>query len=164
MAVQRASTDPNVNVPQADDATVREIVGEQVQVAVTDAIKTVVSVIFGPTAPLDEAAVGNGFQFTPEQIEKLISHAQRLIEQQLSDRQHVEKIMNVRPPSPDEAGSVMHARALSKWGENLLKLIENDRDFLNKWLTTLTQAKQRYMETEHLTADQWMRLAKGWSS
>lgn len=161
MAVQRASTDPNVNVPQADDATVREIRCEQAQAAVTDANQAVVSGISGPAAPPDAAAIGNGFQFTPEQIENLIGHAQRLIEQCQTDRADIERIMLVKPPSPDEAGSVLHAGTLSKWGKNLMRLSEADLAFLNSWLTTLTQAKQRYMETEHMSAEQWAKLAKG---
>jgi metal-dependent amidase/aminoacylase/carboxypeptidase family protein len=168
MSAERAGTDPNVGVSQADEATVREIQHEQVQAFVTEMNEVVAAVsgMFDPAVEVASqrettAAIGSGFQFTPEQIEKLIKQCQDLIDQYKNDRRDMLQIARVTPPSPDEAGSVTHAMALTKWAENLLKLSESDIQFLEQWKNTLTQAKQRYMETEHVTADQWTRLAKG---
>lgn len=165
--LSRAGNDPNVSLPVADQATVREIQGEENQAIHTE-VQQVVSVVSGMFNPAAEAAqqartaagMGKGFQFTPEQIEDQLKQCSALVEDFRHDQRDIRVIMAVKPPSPDEAGSVLHANAVRKFGQDLWKRNLSQIQFLTDWMNKLNQAKQAYMENEQLSEAQWNSLAK----
>jgi len=139
----------------ADQPTIGQIRVEEIQ-----GIINIIDGVFG--VPPTGSRTGNGFAFTPEQLDNLASRATEQIHQ-LSDA--TAKIIpftraDLRP-APDQPGSGVQATAVSKSFANLQERMGNQRDYLKNWLTALNDAKQRYMTQEHLTADQWSRLSKG---
>jgi hypothetical protein len=112
--------------------------------------------------PPTGSRMGNGFAFTPEQLDNLAARATAQI-RQLSD-----STAKITPfahadlrPAPDQPGSGVQATAVNKSFADLQQRMGSQRDYLKNWLTALNDAKQRYMAQEHLTADQWSRLSKG---
>ena len=107
------------------------------------------------------AAIGKGFQFTPEQIEAQLVHASR----QLADLNHDRTMAQgaeqaVHSPAPDLA-SVAQADAVRRMMANTRNVIESHIGYLTAWQTSLNQAKANYLTTERVTEAQWQRLAKG---
>jgi hypothetical protein len=108
------------------------------------------------------AAIGAGYEFSPEQIDKCISDAKDLINQFTHDWQYIYTIIDVKPPAPDPV-SVQHAKALSNWGKQLMARNQSQIRFLDAWLESLQNAKTNYMNQEHLSETQWHRLTLGLS-
>lgn len=110
------------------------------------------------------AATGAGFEFTPEQINTQLAHCEQQLKELATDlfsAQSAEQA--VHPPAPD-AASVAQANAVRNMLNETIAAIRADMDYLTDWQNKLTDAQTRYMETEHLTADQWNRLANGTQS
>ncbi len=107
------------------------------------------------------AATGAGFEFTPEQINTQLAHCKEQIADLQTDLQQAQQAqLAVHPPAPD-AASVAQAKAVQNMLAQTAAAIEADIAYLTDWQAKLTDAQTRYMETEHLTADQWNRLANG---
>lgn len=107
------------------------------------------------------AATGAGFEFTPEQINTQLAHCTEQLNDLRGDlltAQHAEQA--VHPPAPD-AASVAQANAVRNMLTQTVAAIQADITYLSQWQATLTAAQARYMQTEHLTTDQWNRLANG---
>jgi hypothetical protein len=110
----------------------------------------------------DAAAVGAGFEFTPEQIETLLPQCNDLRTQfEWARYKAQEAAQSVQPPAPDEAGSVLAANQIKQSLTNFVGVAQSQVDFLAWWEHELIRAKQDYLQTEHLTEEQWQRLAKG---
>jgi hypothetical protein len=139
----------------ADQPTIGQIRAEELQ--------GIVNFIDGMFAgPPTSSRMGNGFAFTPEQLDNLAARATEQIRQLSASRQQIEPftLADIRP-APDEPGSGAQAIALRKSFEDLGGRMTSQRQYLAKWLAALNDAKQRYMSQEHLTADQWGQLAGG---
>jgi alpha/beta superfamily hydrolase len=110
------------------------------------------------------AATGAGFEFTPEQINTQLAHCEQQLKELATDlfsAQSAEQA--VHAPAPD-AASVAQANAVRNMLTETIAAIRADMAYLTDWQTKLTDAQTLYMETEHLTADQWNRLANGMQS
>ena len=164
------SQDPNaIDTSAADQPIISQIGDEQRQadVLLVQAVAAEAGAVFNPTIAVAEQAktavgTGNGYVFTPEQVDNLLTSAQALRDKFQGYRQKVQpfKVMDLAP-AQDEAGSVMQANAVKKSFANLQTRIESQIAFLTSWTNAVTAAKQNYMEQEHLTETQWTRLAQG---
>ena len=106
------------------------------------------------------AATGAGFEFTPEQINTQLAHCTgQSSRRTCSVRSPAEQELFIQP-APD-AASVAQANAVRNMLTETIAAIRADIAYLTDWQNKLTDAQTRYMETEHLTADQWYRLANG---
>jgi hypothetical protein len=107
------------------------------------------------------AATGAGFEFTPEQINMQLAHCKQQLSDLNTDLNTAQYAQGaVHPPAPD-AASVAQANAVRNMLAQTEDAIRADIAYLTDWQAKLTDAQTRYMETEHLTADQWNRLANG---
>jgi hypothetical protein len=110
------------------------------------------------------AATGAGFEFTPEQIDTQLAHCKQQIDDLRTDLQQAQQAqLAVHPPAPD-AASVAQAKAVQNMLAQTAAAIQADIAYLTDWQAKLTDAKTRYMTNEHLTTDQWSRLANGLQS
>lgn len=102
-----------------------------------------------------------GFEFTPEQVEIQLAHCRRHLDKSILD-QWVAQVaaLAANLPAPDPA-SVAQAEAVKEMLASTLNAIKADCAYLKDWQTKLIQAKVNYIFSEHLTGDQWSRLAKG---
>ncbi|HYS40943.1 MAG TPA: hypothetical protein VEO01_35470 [Pseudonocardiaceae bacterium] len=109
------------------------------------------------------AAIGAGFEFTPEQIETQLTQCQELSFQYRDALKNAERAETaVHEPAPDQAGSVLQANQTKQSLSNLQDVIRSQINFLTHWQNTLTQVKANYLQNEHLTEGQWQGLAQ-WS-
>jgi hypothetical protein len=107
------------------------------------------------------AAVGAGFECSPEQIETLVPQCDELIYDFEQDQRDARAaIAAVYPPAEDE-GSVMYTNKLKQSLTNLVGVYDSQINYVKWWKNTLLQAKQTYMHNEQITEEQWQRLAKG---
>jgi hypothetical protein len=107
------------------------------------------------------AAIGPGFEFTPEEVELQLKHCQKQLSDlrnDLLDAQQTAKF--VHWPAPDEA-SKAQAEAVRSMMDSMVNVIRADIAYLTNWQNKLTAAKQNYITTEHLNEQQWTRLSQG---
>jgi hypothetical protein len=139
----------------ADQPTIGQIRAEELQ-----GIVNFIDGMFG--GPPTGSRVGNGFAFTPEQLDNLAARATEQIHQLDAN------VLQIRPfghkdlrPAPDQEGSGVQATAVAKSFADLEGRMTSQKLYLGKWLAALNGAKQKYLAQEHLTEDQWHQLAKG---
>jgi hypothetical protein len=139
----------------ADQPTIGQIRVEEIQ-----GIVNIIDGVFG--VPATGSRTGNGFAFTPEQLDNLASRATEQIHQLDAS------VLQIRPfvhkdlrPAPDQQGSGVQATAVTKSFADLEGRMTSQKFYLQKWLAALNKAKQNYIAQEHLTEDQWHQLAKG---
>jgi hypothetical protein len=107
------------------------------------------------------AAVGSGFQFTPEQIETQLKHCAEQIRDLNDDLRTAQAaVIAVHSPAPDSA-SVAQADAVKQMMENAVTVIRADITYLTDWQSKLVAAKNDYLTNEHLTEQHWQGLARG---
>lgn len=108
------------------------------------------------------AALGQGFQFSPEQIEQgLKDIAQQLVN--LDNRKRTIGLARdalKTAPSPDPA-SISHRDAATRSLSTAMATVDNHMTALKEFRGKLLAAKQNYLDQERVTADQWNRLAGG---
>jgi hypothetical protein len=107
------------------------------------------------------AAIGAGFEFTPEEMATQL----RLCQDQLNElRQDLIKATRaqglVQEPAPDSA-SRTQADAVKNMFVSTVTVIHADIKYLLTWQNKLNGAIQRYMTTEHLNKQQWDKLSQG---
>lgn len=145
--------DPRAQVSAADQQYIDEVVAESAN------DPTVTTGLGGYAAP--NPASGH-FAMSPEQLDAQIKQRQQVILDLQSDQQAASAArLAVQPPAADPAGSVMQANAFKDSLAALRDQIQADIQTVTQWLNTLTTAKRNYMEQEHVTEDQWKRLALG---
>jgi hypothetical protein len=107
------------------------------------------------------AAIGKGFQFTPDQIETQLAHASQQLVDLNSDKRAAQLAAQaVRPPAPDQASTAQSA-GVRQMLLDTATVIDSHINYLSTWQASLKQAKANYMTTEHVTEEQWHRLSKG---
>jgi hypothetical protein len=112
-------------------------------------------------AQMTTAAIGRGFQFTPDQIETQLAHANRQLNDLNFDRRAAQQAaQGVRPPAPDQASTAQSA-GVAQMLVDTAAVIESHINYLTTWRTSLNQAKANYMTAERVTEEQWHRVAKG---
>lgn len=112
------------------------------------------------TQTAETAAVGPGFQFTPEQIDLQLHQCQQHLTDLYEDLATASRAMDtVHEPAPDGA-SVTQANAVRGMLNNTVAVIRADIAYLADWQSRLTAAKQNYLTTEHLSEQQWTGLAQ----
>lgn len=163
----RAGTDPKVDFPTSDQGILRDIQQEQDQAAeaVAAQVFQVAQAMVDPSAQAADAArvtvaVGNGFQFTPEEVQRQIAQCDSLIKDFERDSSQIRVIARAEPPAPDQA-SGRQVDAVRKFGADLEKRNRSQSQFLQHWVATLNAAKQRYLRQEHVTEEQWEKLTRG---
>ena len=113
------------------------------------------------TQTAETAAVGPGFQFTPEQIDLQLHQCQQHLADLNNDLQLARHTVDVvHEPAPDGA-SVTQAAAVRSMLINTISVIQADIAYLTDWQQRLTAAKQNYLTTEQVTEQQWTRLTQG---
>jgi hypothetical protein len=162
------SSDPNAFHTSPVDKSTRDSIEQEQRTATNVETAQLVSAItsmFGSAAPVPLAATpsaGAGYSFSP-------AHVQQLIDQ-LTDKGHrlrdyLKTVQTVDytdfAPARDQAGSVMHARALTKSFGDVQAATIRAQQNVQTWVDALTAAKQKYMEQESLTEQQWHRLTLG---
>lgn len=107
------------------------------------------------------AAIGAGFEFTPEQIEAQLTQCQRELYDLNNDlRIAQDAVQAVHEPAPD-AASVGQADAVRNMLNSTVGMIRADIAYLTDWQAKLVAAKTNYQTNEHLTEAQWSRQATG---
>ena len=107
------------------------------------------------------AAIGGGFQFTPEEVDAQLKLCEAQINDLRSDLQDAQQaVQQVHEPAPDDA-SVTQANAVKNMLNNVIEVMNGNITYLADWQNKLAAAKQTYMTNEHLTATQWIRLTQG---
>lgn len=179
--VQIGAHDPHANdTSAADQPFLGQIAGEQQQAnaqAEVQAVDQAATTFIGALDPAAgaalkaalqaeaTAAVGHGYAFSPEQVDQLMSRANDLRERFRTYQQEIESFGKIDlAPAEDQAGSVMQANTVKASFRNLDTRIQGQIDFLSEWISTLTAVKQKYMQQERLTTEQWTRLTQGLSS
>lgn len=148
-------TDPHAQVSDADRQYIEEVRSE----AATTALQSMAP--FAGLAQLAQTASGH-FAMSPEQIEAQLSQCKQILYDLGTDQAAAIRARQiVQPPAADTAGSVMQANAFKDSLGALRDQIQTDIQTLTQWQDMLNKAKQDYMEQEHVTADQWTRLALG---
>jgi hypothetical protein len=107
------------------------------------------------------AAIGAGFEFTPDEVEVQLKHCQHQLSDlrnDLLDAQQAVKL--VHWPAPDGA-SKTQADAVQRMLVSTVNVINADIAYLTNWQNKLNAAKQNYMNTEHLNEQEWTRLSQG---
>lgn len=105
--------------------------------------------------------MGGGFEFTPQQIDLQISRCSQMLSELGADVQAAQAAqMAVHPPAPDGA-SVAQANAVKNFFAQTESAFQAGLNFVSRWQTNLANAKANYMQTEHLTADEWNRISNG---
>jgi hypothetical protein len=141
----------------ADQSAIGQIRVEAIQGALNGMIDIVDSEFGVGNA---SSRLGKGYAFTPAQLDNLAVRAQEQIDQLNSSASRAEQIarQDLRP-ALDPAGSGAQADAVQVSYANLETRIRSQRGYLVSWHAALSKAKQKYMAQEHLTEDQWHRLA-----
>jgi hypothetical protein len=107
------------------------------------------------------AAIGAGFEFTPEEVATQLQLCQDQLNELQNDLVKATKTQNlVLEPAPDSA-SRTQADAVKNMFANTVTVIRADITYLMSWQHKLNGAKQRYMTTEHLNKEQWDKLSQG---
>jgi hypothetical protein len=107
------------------------------------------------------AATGAGFEFTPEQVDTQLKHCQNLLNDLRNDLQDAQAANEgVYEPAPD-AASVAQADAVRNMMANAVNVIKADIAYVKNWQNQLNAARENYLTTEHLSEEQWNRLALG---
>lgn len=168
--------DPNTSSPLLDAAALAQLSTESAQLSAAAAQDSPPENSMGWVNPraaeLDyqhaqaaaTAATGAGFEFTPEQISTQLAHCEQQLKELATDlvsAQTAEQALHA--PAPD-AASVAQAAAVRNMLTETVAAIQADIAYLTDWQTKLSQAQTQYMNTEHLTADQWSKLANGLQS
>lgn len=108
-----------------------------------------------------QAAIGAGFQFTPDEVERQLTHCQEQIADLTADLQSAQHAKQaVHEPAPDDA-SVAQANAVRDMMQNTIDVIEADIAYVTDWQNKLVAAKNQYLANEHVSEQQWQRLAQG---
>lgn len=101
------------------------------------------------------------YAFDPAAIEGQLAACQDLIGKLQNDAlSHARGIAQAAAPSRDDY-SVSQAAATRNLGNNVVQRVQNQITFVRAWHDKLVQARQRYMEQEHLSEDQWKTLSRG---
>ncbi len=109
-----------------------------------------------------DAAGGGGFELTPDQLQTQLARCQQTMLSYLSAIQGARDARSVlHAPAPDTPGSMLHADQTDAWLGVLAGVIDSQTDFLAHWEKTLVDVRTNYLRNEHLTEDQWQRLAGG---
>ncbi|TCO62931.1 hypothetical protein [Actinocrispum wychmicini] len=108
-----------------------------------------------------QAATGAGFQFTPKEVEHQLTHCHEQIADLTADLRSAQRAKDiVREPAPDDA-SVALANAVRDMFSSTIDVVNADIAYVTDWQSKLVMAKNQYMANEHLTEQQWQRLAQG---
>jgi hypothetical protein len=106
-------------------------------------------------------AIGPGFEFTAGEVELQLKHCRDQLADLRVNLLHAdEAVTAVYPPAPDPA-STAQADAVRNMPQNTVHAISADINYLANWQNQLSAVKQRYMITEHLNEQQWIRLSRG---
>lgn len=120
-------------------------------------------------AMLDEAfgqsaasrGIGAGFEFDPLQIQSQIAQCSQLLAELQADLVAAQLAeAAIQPPAPDPA-SVAQATAVKGMFTETVAAIRSSIDYLSTWQSQVSQAKDSYLNTEHVTTDEWNRLTNG---
>jgi hypothetical protein len=107
------------------------------------------------------AAIGAGFEFTPEEVAAQLKLCQEQLRDLRIDLQKAKRTQDlVYEPAPDDA-SRTQANAVKNMIASTVNAINADIAYLTNWQHKLDTAKQNYMSTEHLNEHQWTRLSLG---
>jgi hypothetical protein len=107
------------------------------------------------------AAIGAGFEFTPEEVAAQLKHCQQQLSELNIDFQIAQRTVGlVQGPAPDNA-SQMQAAAVQAMMANTAEVIRADIAYLTNWQNKLNAAKQNYMANEHLNEQEWAKLSQG---
>jgi hypothetical protein len=112
------------------------------------------------TIPVSARGSG-GYSLTPAEIHQQYEQCTRLLAS-LENKYLYEArlIANAKPPAPDVVASVPQATAVAALGQRAITRIKNQVAFLTAWQAKLEQAKERYLDQEHLTQAQWVHLVQ----
>ncbi|HEX3778723.1 MAG TPA: hypothetical protein VHX38_03585 [Pseudonocardiaceae bacterium] len=168
-----AGGDPNASSPLLDSTALAQLSDESAQLSATakqdsppengmgDVNPRAAELDYQHAQAAATAATGAGFEFTPEQINTQLAHCKQQLLDLNTDLNNAQYAQGaVHPPAPD-AASVAQANAVRNMLAETEAAIRADIAYLTDWQTKLTDAQTQYMATEHLTADQWNRLANG---
>ncbi|HEX5121584.1 MAG TPA: hypothetical protein VFW65_40910 [Pseudonocardiaceae bacterium] len=107
------------------------------------------------------ASGGNQYTFDPTTIEQQLAMCEDLIGKLRGTAlPHAQRIAEASAPSSDDF-SVSQATATSDLGNNVVQRVLNQITFVRTWHDKLVQARQQYLEQEHLSVDQWRQLTGG---
>jgi hypothetical protein len=107
------------------------------------------------------AAIGAGFEFTPEEVAAQLKHCQKQLSELNIDLQTARRAVEfVYEPALDDA-SRTQASAVQAMMATTVEVIRADIAYLTNWQNKLRAAKQKYMTAEHLNEQQWTRLSQG---
>lgn len=163
-----AANDTSTTSPVSGQELAGQIQAEQTQGEITtiNQVAGVAAAMFNERAATvlhqaDIAGVGRGFQLSPEQVQATLTKADQTIADlnaMLSSAGRAEAA--VHTPGPDPA-SVQMTTTVQRTLKNLVANTQSLIDYWTAWRSKLAQAKQNYLNTEHLTEQQWHQQAQG---
>jgi hypothetical protein len=107
------------------------------------------------------AAIGAGFEFTPEEVELQLKHCNQQLVELRNDLMTTKDTLEIKLDPADDDASRMQAYAVKSMLASTVNVINADIAYLMSWQNKLNIAKQNYMTTEQLNEQQWAMLSQG---